>query len=557
MPPPSTPLSTDWPPDYVAVTAWRRAQEARFELDEKLVIHAKTFYKSKPAAFINHWCTTFDPRNAAVGKPTRFPFIMFKRQEELVEFVMACLDGQATGLVEKSRDMGATWLCCALTVWLWLFGDSVAIGWGSRKKEQLDRLGDPSTIFEKLRILILNLPKQLLPVGLNERDHLTFMRCVNPENGSTIIGEIGDDIGRGARTLIYFVDEAAHLDHPEKVEASLLDTTRTRIDISSVSGLGSIFHRKREAGKDWVRGQKCDRTHTNIFVMDWRDHPDKTEEWYNREKKRLTEYGMAHVFAREVDRDYAASVEGIIIPAEWVRAAIDADKKLGLDDSGANVAGLDVADEGGDRNALARRKGVILKSVDEWGNRDTGYTARHAVTLCRPMLPCDLQYDAIGVGAGIKAESNRLQEEGLLPKDLHFIPWNAGAAVIDPFGHVIEDDKQSPLNRDFYGNLKAQAWWSLRRRFEKTFRAVTEPGFTFSYDELISIPGSLPLLRQLEKELSQATIARSSRMKLIVNKAPEGTRSPNLADAVVMAFFPMAAIRKQRVSLVAPIIIRS
>jgi hypothetical protein len=25
-----------------------------------------------------------------------------------------------------------------------------------------------------------------------------------------------------------------------------------------------------------------------------------------------------------------------------------------------------------------------------------------------------------------------------------------------------------PLNKDFYTNLKAQAWWELRRRFEKT-----------------------------------------------------------------------------------------
>jgi phage terminase large subunit len=27
---------------------------------------------------------------------------------------------------------------------------------------------------------------------------------------------------------------------------------------------------------------------------------------------------------------------------------------------------------------------------------------------------------------------------------------------------------ESPLNKDFYTNLKAQAWWELRRRFEKS-----------------------------------------------------------------------------------------
>jgi phage terminase large subunit len=29
-------------------------------------------------------------------------------------------------------------------------------------------------------------------------------------------------------------------------------------------------------------------------------------------------------------------------------------------------------------------------------------------------------------------------------------------------------------------------------------------------------------------------------MRLMINKQPEGTRSPNLADAVVMAYWPVA-----------------
>jgi hypothetical protein len=36
-------------------------------------------------------------------------------------------------------------------------------------------------------------------------------------------------------------------------------------------------------------------------------------------------------------------------------------------------------------------------------------------------------------------------------------------------------------------------------------------------------------------------MGRNSRMQLIINKQPEGTRSPNLADAVVMAYWPVDA----------------
>ena len=125
-----------------------------------------------------------------------------------------------------------------------------------------------------------------------------------------------------------------------------------------------------------------------------------------------------------------------------------------------------------------------------------------------------------------------------MPKFVSVISWNAGAAVLNPDDRVIPDDDESPLNKDFYGNLKAQAWWQLRLRFERTHRAVRD-GVKYDRDELISLPSTLPLLRTLEKELSQPTMSKNSRMKLIIDKQPEGTRSPNLADAVVMAYWPV------------------
>jgi len=554
---PRTLHAGEWPPNYPEVLAWRESQLIRLGQDPKLVAHAKKFYRDNPVAFINHWCDTYDPRNAAQEKPVTIPLILFDKQAELVEFIIACLRAEESGLVEKSRDMGASWVCISVTVWLFLFWDQVAIGWGSRKREQVDRLGDPSSLFEKIRMLLRTIPDVFKPRGFGDHN-LTYMRCINPGNGSTITGEIGDDIGRGGRTLITFVDEAAHLEHPEKVEAALSDNTRVRIEVSSVSGVGTLFQRKRDAGVDWSRGQPIVRARTNVFVLDWSDHPLKTREWHDDRKKKELDQGLGHIFAREVDRDYAAAVEGVICPADWVAAAIDADHTLGLSDleTGKACAGLDVADTGVDTNALALRRGCRLIYLEEWGERDTGRTARRAVSALASHVPVELQYDAIGIGAGIKAETNRLKDDGLLPAGLVLQPWVAGAAVIDPFGRVVSGDKFSPLNRDFYANIKAQAWWNLRRRFEVTYRAINEPGFTYNHDDLIVIPSSLPLLRKLQKELSQAVASQSSSLKLSVDKQPEGALSPNLADAMVMAFFP--ATRPQpRPSLAPPIIVRA
>lgn len=535
-----------WPPDYVKLFAWRQGQLRTFRKNPNLLAGAKFYYKTHPIEFICDWVDTYDPRNAGQsGKMVRMPFMLFPRQKDMVRFLYACLNGEADGLVEKCRDAGATWVCVAFSVWLWLFWDGAAVGWGSRKEDLVDKLGIMDSIFEKLRAVIRGLPREFLPEGFSEKDHLTYMRCINPANGATILGESGNNIGRGGRTRIYFKDESAHYERPELIEAALGDNTRVQIDISSVNGLGNVFHRKREAGVEWEGGEAV-KGKTNIFVFDWSDHPEKTFEWYEARRKKAEEEGMLHIFAQEVDRDYASSVQGIVIPAAWVTAAIDAHKRLDFTDDGQWVAGLDVADEGTDLSALAQRKGVVLKHCENWGQVDTGKTARRALHKMIAPSQTWLMYDSIGVGAGCKAEFNRLEEEGLLPPGLRIEPWAASAAVLFPEETIIRDDPNTPINKDYYANLKAQAWMALRQRFWNTFQAVTESK-DIDTEELISIDSdtiSPQMLVQLKKELSQATSSLSpAKLKVVIDKAPDGTRSPNMADAVVMAFWPVLTTR--------------
>lgn len=544
-------MTVHWPPDYVSLFAWRQRQLLAFRANPKLLEAALIYYKDHPVEFICDWVDTYDPRNAGVpGKITRMPFVMFDRQRDLTRFIYACLEGEADGLVEKCRDAGATWDAVAVSVHLWRFWDGISIGWGSRKEQLVDKLGDMDSIFEKIRAVIRGLPPEFLPEGFSEKDHMTYMRVLNPKSGASITGEAGSNIGRGGRKRIYFKDESAHYERPDLIEAALGDNTRVQIDISSVNGTGNVFHRRRENGVEWEPGQPVVKGKANVFVFDWTHHPDKTQAWYDERRQKAEDEGLLHIFAQEVDRDYSSSVEGIIIPSEWVRSAVDAHVKLQFLDEGKWVAGLDVADGGGDKNALAQRRGVVLKQVEAWGAVDTGVTTRRAIQkLVRPSETA-LMYDCIGVGAGVKSEVNRLraaQEAGeridfRFPVGLRVEPWNAGAAVLFPEKRIIRGDKASPLNKDHYLNLKAQAWWELRARFWRTHRAVTE-GIDYDTEDLISIDSSgfsKENLAQLIKELSQATSSLSpGRLKLMVDKNPEGTRSPNMADAVVMAYWPV------------------
>lgn len=540
-----------WPPDYKAVYAWRIEQITKLRADPSMLDAAKRYYAKRPAEFIMHWMDTYNPRKAT---SKWMPFVFFARQADYLQFLQSCVEEKENGLVEKCRDAGVTWLSCGYSVHSWLFIKDDAIGWGSRKQDLVDKLGNPDSIFEKMRQILRRLPQEFLPRGFSMDKHATFMRFINPENNSVIMGEAGDNIGRGGRTRIYFKDESAHYERPEKIEAALGDNTNVQIDISSVNGLGNVFHRRREAGIDWSVGKVIDPGYTRVFIIDWRDHPEKTQEWYDQRKAKYEREGMQHIFAQEVDRNYAAAISNTIIPYEWIDKAVDAHLFIKWrDDKGIMrtgfteadipniwMAGLDVADGGIDRNSLALRQWIIWRDSEEWGERDPGISTRRAIARCRPYKGIRVMYDSIGVGSGVKTEYNRLHidEKIVTPEQCRFVPWNAGGAVRNPYDRLIENDDDSLLNRDMFQNIKAQAWWSVRTRFYKTFKNITE-GVIYPVDELISLDSRMALLSQLKKELAQPTRGESSSLKTIVDKKPDGTKSPNLADAGIQMFFPV------------------
>lgn len=541
-----------WPPNYTAVYAWRMRALSQLRERPEMLASAKAYYADKPSEFIMHWMDTYDPRpdKNNPNKPKWMPFVFFMRQTDYIEFLLSCVADAQNGLVEKCRDAGVTWKSCAFSVHSWLFKENYAIGWGSRKEELVDNLGNPDSIFEKMRLLLRRLPSVFKPATFDIKKHAPFRRIINPENGSVIMGEAGDNIGRGGRTSIYFKDESAHYERPQLIEAALGDNTSVQIDISSVNGIGNVFYNRRHAGKVWHRGVVIEPGYTRVFIFDWRDHPAKTQSWYDERRSRYEREGLLHIFKQEVDRDYSGAISNTIIAAEWIQASVDAHKIIPCLADVPDVwgAALDVADEGVDRNALSTRQGVIVRSVEEWGERDPGVTTRRAIEPLRIHRGIRVQYDSIGIGAAVKAEYNRLRDEAIKADSLDILPtlcpWNAGAAVLWPFERLIPEDENSITNKDMFYNIKAQAWWSLRTRFYKTYQCVMAiraglPVPNYSADELISLDGSMQLLSQLIAELSQPTRGSNGQLKMIVNKKPDGMKSPNLADAVVMMFYPI------------------
>lgn len=518
-------------PNYSAVFEHRAARLIEIRKRPELLSALRLYYRDHPAQFINDWGATVDPRNVERGLPAVIPFLLFERQEEWVEWVMARWKGQEPGLTEKSRDMGVSWLSIALACTLCLFNPGLQVGFGSRKQEYVDLLGSPKSLFEKARIFLSLLPPEFR--GGWERDkHAPHMRLFFPQAESVMTGEAGDGIGRGDRASIYFVDESAFLERPQLVDASLSATTNCRIDISTPNGRGNPFAEKRHSGK------------IPVFTFGWRQDPRKNQQWYDKQVERLDPVTVA----QEIDLNYSASVEGVLIPSAWVQAAVNAHIKLGFEPTGAKRAALDVADEGKDLNSFARRKGVLLRRVDSWSGKgsDIFETVARTFTECDAEGLDEFRFDSDGLGSGVRGDARVLNEarelEGL--PAIEATPYRGSAAVVNPDDPIPRarpdsgDDELERTNKDFFANAKAQAWWSLRVRFQRTYRAVTGVDKTFDPDELISIADDFPEFTALLSELSQATYGPNGAGKIIVKKTPDGTRSPNRADAVVIAYAP-------------------
>lgn len=525
------PFQVDWKnPNYREVFEWRLERLRRIRAKPEVIPALQTFYGENPGQFLTDWGMTLDPRLVRLKRPSWVPFLLFPRQEEWVAWFMEKMRAGDPGLTEKSRDMGITWLAVGTTATLCMMRPGLVFGFGSRKQDLVDKIGDPDSIFWKAREFVNSVPPEFR-AGWTLEKHAPFLQMTFPDTGSVMKGEAGDNIGRGGRTTAYFVDEAAHLERPELVDASLSANTDCRIDMSSVKGMANPFARKRFGGN------------ISVFTFHWRDDPRKDDAWY---AKKVLDIDNPIAVAQDIDMNYAASVEGVVIPNEWIQASINAHQRLGFKPTGKLAGALDVADEGFDKNAFCSGPGVLVEFIEEWSGSgsDIMGTVDRAFRLCDEQGVDNFRYDGDGLGAGVRGDArirnDQRKARGQLAISVE--PFRGSEAVVDPEKHAIKGVK----NVDYFANRKAQAWWALRERFKRTFRAVMK-GEDYDPDELISISSECGNYMKLVTELSQPTYTINGAGKILIDKTPDGAKSPNLAD-VVMIKFSQPTRRSMRIS---------
>lgn len=266
----------------------------------------------------------------------------------------------------------------------------------------------------------------------------------------------------------------------------------------------------------------------DVRKVGWQDNPwfpDVLRQQMERDKA-LNYKKYLHVWEGECNADYDDS----IIEPEWIDAAIDAHVKLNYRPRGEIVTSFDPADSGKDAKGLAQRQGMFVKDVRQWKDGDLDDAITRAFDSAFESRADILVYDSIGVGAGVKVGlANRVAGRNLVVHG-----FGGGDA---PTAGIYKDDR---LNKDVFKNKRAQYWWLLRDRFERTYQATVK-GEYFDPETMISLSSEIKELAQLKAELVRQQRKRTSGSRLIqlVSKdemRAAGIPSPNMADALVMAF---------------------
>lgn len=217
-----------------------------------------------------HWIRNHgwvaDPKNP---DPTlrKIPLLLWPEQERLCDFL---LEGAADGLdrlVNKSREIGATWIACHVLHWLaWTQQGFSALAM-SRVEDLVDDK-TPASIFGKIRFVHSMQPVFLRPEFLID----SYMRIVYRFTESVLLGESTNaGAGRSTRHTVVLCDEWAHVDfHKQRPIALALESVaRSRWLISTPNGRGDDFYMTWSAAPA-----------RNKLEISWRADPRRTEEWF-------------------------------------------------------------------------------------------------------------------------------------------------------------------------------------------------------------------------------------------------------------------------------------
>ena len=182
--------------------------------------------------YINTFCWLFEPRDAR-----ELPFVTYGFQDGALKEILDAV-GHHDLVIEKSRDMGASWMCVTVLEWLWHFHGRQTFLLLSRKEELVDKRGDPKSLFWKIDFIHKFSPGWLVPPVDGMKMHRE-----NIESGATLDGESTNEFaGVADRRRALLLDEYSKMDNQQTILRGTRDVTYSRIFNFTPQGAGDASY---------------------------------------------------------------------------------------------------------------------------------------------------------------------------------------------------------------------------------------------------------------------------------------------------------------------------
>lgn len=229
-------------------------------------------------ALLVHNCFVWTINQKRPHKRKKIPFVTYDYQDAAIDTLVDSVSDSFDVQIEKSRQMGASWLAAAMIQWYWRFHRGFNALLLSRSDEYVDKSDEPKSLFWKIDFIHRNVPTWLMPVGWEGRKHRKVKRIVNPENRATIVGEATTkDSGRGGTFTIVFLDEFGACDVGVEILKSTQAATGSRWFNSTPKGTGNAHYRVVQLSRQNPRQVRPLRFY-------WSQHPEFSKGLYRLDK---------------------------------------------------------------------------------------------------------------------------------------------------------------------------------------------------------------------------------------------------------------------------------
>ncbi len=345
----------------------------------------------------------------AWGDQTVVPFLTRQYQNDVL-MEMWSRWGTSDMVVEKSREMGASWMILYLIDHSWRFRDNFHAGVTSKDEASVDAPGSTDSLFWKLDFINEQLPG-FLSVSPQHRVRILETHMIrNALNGSTIQGFAATtNVATGGRKTAFVFDEMHKW--PINAEYGALNSTQyvspCRVFVSTPSkekGQSGAFY-------DLVTS---DRPTLHHIKMGWWRDPEKTRGAYRAYGNKIDQLDRNF----EYDPDYPYVGDGRLRSPYYDQ---ECSRAISLQDVAAE---LDM-DYGGAAGRMF----------------DPGLLARAKKHSSDPILFANVAYDADGYPVGIKYGEPELKPEAGGPIMLwRKLETRDGKLVIPPSRYIIGCD---------------------------------------------------------------------------------------------------------------------